>query len=153
MNTLKELVLQGADTQKILLKIQTFMECALEVRAGAWRSRELPSFPALLHIFPGVSEPPRTGLYLYCSGDGFALVELCVWAVLRNRYRSQAEQRLATDVAATVCTMTKRSHYNVFLGHLWVILTPSPLLSPRSVLPQDASVSRAILLWATEDRA
>lgn len=35
MNTLKQLVLQEADTQKILLNIQAFMECALEVRAEA----------------------------------------------------------------------------------------------------------------------
>lgn len=35
MNTLKQLVLQEADTQKISLNIQTFMECALEVRAEA----------------------------------------------------------------------------------------------------------------------
>lgn len=42
MNTLKQLVLQEADTQKILLNIQTFIECALEVRAEAWLSVELP---------------------------------------------------------------------------------------------------------------
>lgn len=42
MNTLKQLVLQEADTQKILLNIQTFMKCALEVRAEAWQSIELP---------------------------------------------------------------------------------------------------------------
>lgn len=53
MNTLKELVLQEADTQKILLKIQTVMKCALEVRAGPWQSREMPYFPALLHHVHG----------------------------------------------------------------------------------------------------
>lgn len=107
MNTLKQLVLQEADTQKILLKIQTFMKCALEVRAGAWQSRELPYFPALLHVFPGVGEPPRARLYLYCSGDGFALVELCVWAALRDRYQSQAEERVTTRITTAVCEMTK----------------------------------------------
>lgn len=42
MNTLKQLVLQETEAQKILLKIQTFMKCALEVSVGAWQSRELP---------------------------------------------------------------------------------------------------------------
>lgn len=51
MNTLKELALQEADTQKILLKIQTFMKCVLEVKAGDWQSRALPHFPTLLHAF------------------------------------------------------------------------------------------------------
>jgi len=76
MNTLK--LLQEANTQKILLKIQAFMKCALEVRTGAWQSREPPCFPAPLHIFPGVSEPPQVELYSFCSGDGLVLAELCV---------------------------------------------------------------------------
>lgn len=54
MNTLKELVLQEADTQKILLKIQAFMKCAPEVTAGDWQSGELLHFPSLPHAFPQV---------------------------------------------------------------------------------------------------
>lgn len=145
MNTLKQLVLQEADTQKILLKIQTFMKCALEVRAGPRQSRELPYFPALPHVFPGVGEPPRARLCLYCSGDGFALVELCVWAALRNRYQSQAEERVTTHITVTVCTMTK--------GHItmcsWDISKSSwPHLHSYhlSILPQEASVSHVIIV-------
>lgn len=62
MNTLKELVLQEADTQKILLKIQAFMKCAPEVRAGDWQSGELLHFPSLPHAFPQVSWQSREWL-------------------------------------------------------------------------------------------
>lgn len=55
MNTLKELVLQEAATQKILLKIQAFMKWAPEVRAGDWQSGELLHFPSLPHAFPQIS--------------------------------------------------------------------------------------------------
>lgn len=151
MNTLKQLVLQEADTPKILLRIQTFMKCALEVRAGAWQSRELPCFPALLHVFPGVSEPPCTWLYLYCSGDGFALAELCVCAEEQVPVSGWGEVNYRCHRGSLYDD--KRLHCNVFLGHLWVVLTPSPFLSPRSVLPQEASVSRVILLQAAEARA
>lgn len=140
MNTLKQLVLQEADTQKILLNIQTFMECALEVRAEAWQSVELPYIPALLHIFPGVSKPPRTRLFVCCSGGGIALAKLCFVSCAEEQvpvsgwgegnycfgHRSLCDDKMAQD--------------NVFLGHLCVILSLSVFLSALSVLTQEASV-------------
>lgn len=141
-------MLQEGDTQKILLKTQIFMKCVLEVRAAAWQSRELPYFPALLHVFPAVSKPPWAWLYSYCSGDGFVLVEQCIWAVLRNRYQFQAEEKLTLtlNVTAAVCTMTK-GHITRCCWDMSELSWSHPHL-PHSVLPQETSISHVILLWA-----
>lgn len=133
MNTLKQLVLQEADTQKILLNIQTFMECALEVRAEAWQSIELPWIPALLHIFPGVSKSPCTWLFFCSIGDGIVLTKLYVSCAKEQVPVSGWGEGNYCFCHRNLCD-DKMLHDNVFLGHLHVILILSehrlwPLLS------------------------